>query len=106
MSFQGKRELLAQVAPRYREAGREQKTVILNEFIAATGYARKYAIRLLTLRAISAPGPIRRPRARLYGKEVQEALIIAWEATNYIGSKRLAPFLGELVPALEEHGHL
>jgi len=106
MSFQGKRELLAQVAPRYREAGRKEKSVILNEFIAATGYARKYAIRLLTMRMISSPGPVRRPRARRYGKEVQEALTIAWAATNYIGSKRLAPFLEELVPALEEHGHL
>lgn len=106
MSFQGKRELLAQVAPRYREANLAQKSVILNEFIAATGYARKYAIRLLTLRVISAPGPIRRHRARRYGREVQEALSIAWAATNYIGSKRLAPFLEELVPALEEHGHL
>lgn len=106
MSLQGKRELLAQVAPRYREAGREQKTVILNEFIAATGYARKYAIRLLTLRVTPSPGPIRRPRARRYGKEVQEALSIAWAAANYIGSKRLAPFLEELVPALEQHGHL
>jgi hypothetical protein len=106
MSFQGKRELLAQVAPRYREASRKQKTLILNEFIAATGYARKYAIRLLTLRVIPSPGPIRRPRARRYGKEVQEALSIAWAAVNYIGSKRLAPFLEELVPALEEHGHL
>jgi hypothetical protein len=105
MSFQGKRELLAQVAPRYREASREQKTVILNEFIAATGYARKYAIRLLTLPVISSPGPGRRLRARRYGKEVQEALSIAWAATNYIGSKRLAPFLEELVPALEKHGH-
>jgi hypothetical protein len=86
MSFQGKRELLAQVAPRYREANRAQKSVILNEFIAATGYARKYAIRLLTLRVISAPGPIRRHRARRYGREVQEALSIAC-SMNYIGSK-------------------
>lgn len=106
MSFQGKRELLAQVAPRYREASRKEKSIILNEFIAATGYARKYAIRLLTLRVIGSPGPVRRPRSRRYGKEVQEALTIAWAATNYIGSKRLAPFLEELVPALEEHGHL
>jgi hypothetical protein len=83
MSFQGIRELLAQVAPRYREAGRKEKSVILNEFIAATGYARKYAIRLLTMRVISSPGPVRRPRARRYGYEVQEALTIAWAATNY-----------------------
>lgn len=52
MSFQAKRELLAQVPPRYQDAGHRQKSVILDEFVAATGYARKCAIRLLT-------GPIR-----------------------------------------------
>ncbi len=37
-------QLLAKVWPRYREATRKQKTFILNEFIASTGYKRKYAI--------------------------------------------------------------
>lgn len=106
MSFQGKRELLAQVSPRYREANRTQKTIILNEFIASTGYARKYAIGLLTLPVIPPAAPIRKPRPRLYGKEIQEILRITWAAANYIASKRLAPFLVELVPALERHGHL
>ena len=45
MSFASRRELLSKVAPRYREFTRKQKTVILNEFIASTGYKRKYAIR-------------------------------------------------------------
>ena len=47
MSFQAKRELLRQVAPRYQAARHRQRSVILDEFVAATGYARKYAIRLL-----------------------------------------------------------
>ena len=47
MSFRAKRELLAQVAPRYQQAPPTQKSLILDEFVAATGYARKYAIRLL-----------------------------------------------------------
>ncbi len=47
MSYQAKRELLPQIAPRYREASSGLKEVILDEFVAATGYARKYAIRLL-----------------------------------------------------------
>ena len=51
MSLQGKRELLAQVAGRYREAEPAQKTIVLDEFTAATGYARKYAIRLLAMPA-------------------------------------------------------
>jgi hypothetical protein len=40
MSFRAKRELLVQVAPRYREATHAQKSVVLDEFLAATGYAR------------------------------------------------------------------
>ena len=106
MSFQAKRELLARVAPRYREAGREQKSVILDEFIASTGYARKYAIRVLTLPVVPRIAPISRPRKPVYGAEAQYALRVAWAASNYIGSKRLAPFLEELVAVLERHGHL
>jgi hypothetical protein len=105
MSFRAKRELLSQVAPRYAEARHAQKSVILDEFLACTGYARKYAIRLLR-RPIPPPGPIRRPRAPRYGPDVREALRIAWSAVNGICAKRLVPFLPELVPALERHGHL
>jgi len=106
MSFQTRHELLARVAPRYREADRKEKTIILNEFIASTGYKRKYAIRLLCMREIPATKTIKRPRSRYYGKDVQEALLVAWAAANYIASKRLAPFLEELVPALERHGYI
>ena len=47
MSFRAKRELLVQVAPRYRAARHGQRSAILDEFVAVTGYERKYAIRLL-----------------------------------------------------------
>ncbi|MGO8948343.1 MAG: integrase catalytic domain-containing protein [Ktedonobacterales bacterium] len=105
MSFQAKRELLAQIAGRYRDASSTHKSQILDEFVAATGYARKYAIRLLT--APPPPvQPITRPRPRYYGKEVQDALSIAWAAANYVCAKRLVPFLPELVVSLERHGHL
>jgi len=105
MSFQAKRELLAQIAPRYREAGPHHKTVILNEFVAATGYARKYAIRLLS-RPVVPPMVIKRPRQPRYGTTVQAALTVAWMAANAICAKRLVPFLPTLVPHLERHGHL
>jgi hypothetical protein len=105
MSFRAKRELLAQVAPRYREVGHPQKSVVLDEFVAATGYARKYAIRLLA-KPVPTAAPIRRPRAPRYGPAVCEALQVAWTTANEICSKRLVPFLPELVEALERHGHL
>ena len=52
MSFESRRELLFQVAPLYRVSGRKEKSAILKEFIESTGYSRKYAIRLLSLREI------------------------------------------------------
>src|SRR5206468_9046116 len=105
MSFRAKRELLVQVAPRYRAARHGQRSAILDEFVAVTRYERKYAIRLL-LGPIRPPEPIRRPRSAHYGVEVQHALGTAWTAANGICGKRLVPFLTELVPTLERHGHL
>ncbi len=106
MSFEAKRELLLQTRGRYREASRARRSVILDEFVAATGYERKYAIRLLRSPVIPPPAPIKRPRERRYGREVGDALSVAWEAANRICSKSLVPFLPELVENLERNGHL
>ncbi len=105
MSYRAKRELLLQIAPRYREASSALKEVILDEFVAATGYARKYAIRLLNHSA-EVKLTIIRPRPPHYGPEVQQALHLAWMAANHICAKRLVPFLPTLVASLEQHGHL
>ena len=105
LSFRSKRELLLQIAPRYREASAALKTVILDEFVAATGYARKYAIRLLS-HPVAPKLTIERPRAPRYGPEVQQALQLAWTAANHICAKRLIPFLPTLVDSLQRHGHL
>jgi hypothetical protein len=105
LSYQAKRELLLQIAPRYREASSRLKEVILDEFVAATGYARKYAIRLLNHPA-DQKLTIARPRPPHYGPEVQHALHLAWTAANHICAKRLVPFLPTLVPSLERHGHV
>lgn len=77
MSFRAKRELLLQVSDRYQAASHQQQSIILDEFIAATGYARKYAIRLLTRPAPPPTTAITRPRAARYGPAVQEALRVA-----------------------------
>ena len=105
LSYRAKRELLLQIAPRYREASSALKEVILDEFVAATGYARKYAIRLLNHPA-DVKLTIERPRPPHYGPEVQQALHLTWTAANHICAKRLIPFLPTLVESLERHGHL
>jgi hypothetical protein len=47
MSQRSKRELTEAIRPRYLKANKTKKEQILNEYVAATGYHRKYAIRLL-----------------------------------------------------------
>ena len=100
MSYQAKREWLLQIASRYREASSRLKEVILDEFVAATGYARKYAIRLLN-HPVDQKLTITRPRPPHYGPEVQHALHLGWTAANHICAKRLVPFLPTLVTSLE-----
>lgn len=102
------REAIEQLAEaereRYRRAARKDKHSILEHFCAATGYHRKSAIRLLRARPSKASR--RRGRPRTYGPEVVVGLKVAWEATMCVCSKRLAPFLPELVPNLEQKGLL
>jgi len=105
LSYRAKRELVCQIAPRYREASSALKEIILDEFVAATGYARKYAIRLLN-HPVELKLTIERPRPPRYGPEVQQALHLTWTAANHMCAKRLMPFLPTLVESLERHGHL
>ncbi len=47
MSHRSKRELADTIRDRYLKASKAEKQQILDEFVSATGYHRKYAIRLL-----------------------------------------------------------
>src|SRR5712664_3338217 len=98
------REYATTLRPRDLAAARLDKERILTEFCRVTGYHRKSAIRLL--RQPPRPSRPRRGRPRLYGPLVTQALRQIWEASDYLCSKRLAPFLPELVRVLERHGEL
>src|SRR5205823_10079005 len=58
MSQTTRRELIASIWPRYREARWDDKQRILDEFTAATGYHRKYAIAVLNHPPAERPLPI------------------------------------------------
>src|SRR5579875_1052648 len=75
MSIASRRELLAVVAPRYRAAQGKEGTQILEEFIASTGYHRKYALSLLNHPPTKATGRKKRARPRQYVFAVQQALV-------------------------------
>ena len=90
---------------RYVNAKKEEKGKILDEFIQVTGYHRKAVIRLL-YRKNTQKWNKRRGRRRRYGYETVEALRKVWEASDRLCSKRLSPFMGELVRVMRRHGEL
>jgi hypothetical protein len=105
MTIQSKRELLAAVILRYAKAEGRDKEAILDEFVASTGYHRKYAIHLLHHPPAERRRQKRRRRRR-YNAKVEFALLDVWKVANCIAAKRLVPCLKEFVEALERHGEL
>lgn len=98
-------ELANAIRGRYVTAANKDKRRILDEFVAATGYHEKSAIRVLN----TAPEPQRRQtrqRPTLYDEAARGALIVLWEASDRVCGKRLKALLPILLPALERNGHL
>ena len=75
----------------------------MDEFTQVVGCHRKAAIRLLR-QENQAKAKRKRRRPPQYGVAVVEALRAAWETTDRLCSKRLHPFLPELVRVLRRHG--
>ena len=96
------REYTEAVRGRYLRAAKKEKGKILDEFTEVTGYHRKAAIRLLH-RGNRQRANRKRGRPRQYTATVMEALKVAWEATDRLCSKRLHPFLPELIRVLRSH---
>lgn len=105
MSQRSKRELLETIQPRYLKAKKSGKARMLDEFVAATGYHRKYAIRVLK-HGRKARGLRKKGRRKEYQGEVVTVLTRIWEICGRICSKRLKPFLPEIVAVLERHQEL
>jgi hypothetical protein len=99
--------LVATIRERCRSAPSPDKQRTLDEFVAVTGYHRKYAIRILGPGSSTGAGQAATPpRERIYGEAVGEAIGILWEAADRVCGKRLKPLLPTLVAALERHRHL
>ena len=103
MTRGGIREYAEAVRERYLLASKKEKGKILDEFTKVTGRHRKAAIRLFRHQNQSRPNK-KRGRPRWYDPGVAGALRVVWEATDRLCSKRLHPFLPELVTVLRRHG--
>lgn len=102
---QSKHELAAAWRDRYLKATRKGKGGTLDEFVATTGYHRKWASRLLR-HGLSKPSSKPKGRPRKYSSVVVGTLRTVAGASGWLCGKRLAPFLEELVSALEKEGVL
>lgn len=98
-----RKELIAATKLRYRASTPLEKRTILEEFVGLTGYHRKHAIRVLNQ---SNTLITRKPRDRIYGEAVKQALVLLWEAGDRLCGKRLKVQIPILIDALERHGKL
>ena len=105
ISKQSRQELTEAIRQRYATASRQDKSRILDEFVAMTGYHRKHAIRVLCSsdQSTSVESPVGK---RIYDEAVKEALIVLWEAADRICGKRLKAILPILVESMERNGHM
>src|SRR5580700_3512053 len=105
MTHAARVELANAIRSRYAAATGNAKRKILEEFIAASGYHEKSAIRVL-----NEPGAAKerqtRKRPSLYDEASRTALIVLWEASDRVCGKRLKALVPILLAAMERNGHL
>jgi Integrase core domain len=94
-------DLVRALAPRYGHVSKSEKGQILDQVCEVTGYTRKHALTLLMNPPPDEPRVKRkRHRSPSYGPAEVELLRLCWLVTDGICSKRLAPFLPELLDRL------
>lgn len=102
MSGQSKKEYLATIKSRYKNAGKKEKEKILDEFCSNCSYNRKYAIRLLNAKDKRKKQKKKSGRKKKYHNEEILAFIkTLWRSTNLICSKRLKTAIPLWLPYYE-----
>jgi hypothetical protein len=104
MSPTAKYEYLEAIKPRYRNASRSEKQIILDEFCRVCDYNRKYAIRLINTEStkINVKNLSKRGRKKQYDNPlILEVLTELWITTNLPCSKRLKEIISLWLPYYE-----
>ena len=115
-----KKAVTRELRDRYQRSSKKEKIIFLNEFIQLTRYNRSYAARALRIKEVLGymhiggkrvklirdNRKIKRKKKKIYDQEVFGILRKTWKIFDYICSKRLAPFLSEIIPVLEKWGEI
>ena len=101
LNMRQRKALTQTIKKRYQSVNKNDKGKILDELIATTGYNRSYARRLFNNR-LRVGRKKKRIRTKVYDQLVATALKTIWIASDNICSKRLKPFLSELLRSLEK----
>ncbi|MCG2788499.1 MAG: transposase family protein [Actinomycetia bacterium] len=118
-----KKAITEESRTRYSKASKKQKTKMLDEFCATTGYNRCYASWILKMKSgkvlgymtaggkkikfvIGKKKKTKKKRDKIYTYDVFLKLKKIWAIFDFICSKRLAPFMGEAVEKLEACGEI
>ena len=122
LTMRQKKAVTKELKDRYQRASKKEKTIMLDEFIRLTRYNRCYACQVLNMKKEKVLGylniagkrikyiadkrKIKRKKKKIYDQDVLVALKEIWKIFDYICSKRLAPFLSEIIPVLEKWGEI
>jgi hypothetical protein len=101
-----KKQVLKKIKDKYKKVQKKDKSKIIDHIIDLTGYDRKYAIHQLNRDEITLERKKRVVNSLKYTSHLKEQLIKIWYASNKICSKRLAPFLSEMMEALERKNRI
>lgn len=97
-------QYLQRMQRRYCQADRQAKSALLDEMAAHTGMHRKALLR--RLHSDLERKTRTQEREKTYGPEVDAALAVIWEASDYVCPERLQPNLVGLAELLARHGEL
>ena len=106
MTKQHDTKYLASLKARYAKASKKERSQILDEFVATTGYHRKYAIAVLRGKRQRVRGPIQRPRRTYYTAEDAHTILVLADLFDQICSKRLRAAMDNELSKLYQSGFL